>query len=87
MAALSESRVLLRSPWPCLSAGCIEGDGGTDEDDGYLVNFVTKEADLSSEFWITPARDLEKGPVARVRLPQRVPSKFHGRWIGASALG
>src|SRR5262245_40950744 len=27
----SESRSLLRSPWPCLSAGCIEGDRGTDE--------------------------------------------------------
>src|SRR5512144_1525709 len=24
-------RVLLRSPWPCLSSGCIEGDRGTDE--------------------------------------------------------
>src|SRR5215813_13661066 len=22
---------LLRSPWPCLAAGCIEGDRGTDE--------------------------------------------------------
>src|SRR3984893_19368301 len=22
---------LLRAPWPCLSAGCIEGDRGTDE--------------------------------------------------------
>src|SRR5438128_1394870 len=22
---------LLRSPWPCLSAGCVEGDRGTDE--------------------------------------------------------
>src|SRR5919201_1625988 len=27
----AESRSLLRSPWPCLSAGCIEGDRGTDE--------------------------------------------------------
>src|SRR5580765_7529176 len=26
-----ESRSSLRSPWPCLSAGCIEGDRGTDE--------------------------------------------------------
>src|SRR5262249_34539798 len=26
-----ESRSLLRSPWPCLSAGCIEGDRRTDE--------------------------------------------------------
>src|SRR5262245_52466705 len=27
----SESRSLLRSPWPCLFAGCIESDRGTDE--------------------------------------------------------
>src|SRR5215475_9810295 len=27
----SESRSLLRSAWPCLSAGCIEGGRGTDE--------------------------------------------------------
>src|SRR4051794_395145 len=27
----AESRSLLRSPWPCLSDGCIEGDRGTDE--------------------------------------------------------
>src|SRR5215470_2421851 len=27
----AESRSLLRSPWPCLSAGCIEGGRGTDE--------------------------------------------------------
>src|SRR5262245_47916762 len=27
----AESRSLLRSPWPCLWAGCIEGDRGTDE--------------------------------------------------------
>src|SRR4029077_17949450 len=26
-----QSRSLLRSPWSCLSAGCIEGDRGTDE--------------------------------------------------------
>src|SRR5439155_13071894 len=27
----SKLNELLRSPWPCLSAGCIEGDRGTDE--------------------------------------------------------
>jgi carotenoid cleavage dioxygenase len=61
-------------------------DGGAGEDDGYLVGFVTSEADLTSEFWITPARALADGPVARVKLPQRVAPKFHGRWIPADKL-
>ena len=58
-------------------------EGGAGEDDGYLVGFVTNEIDLTSEFWITPSRCLADGPIARVKLPQRVPPKFHGRWIPA----
>jgi carotenoid cleavage dioxygenase len=61
--------------------------GARGEDDGYLLNFVTNESDLTSEFWITPAQDIESGPVARVKLPQRVPAKFHGRWLPANLLG
>lgn len=60
-------------------------EGASEEDDGFLVGFVTSEKDLTSEFWVTPSRALEDGPVVRVRLPHRVPSKFHGRWIPASA--
>lgn len=58
-------------------------EGSLREDDGFLLGFVTNQADLTSEFWITSAQALEEGPVARVRLPQRVPSKFHGRWLPA----
>jgi carotenoid cleavage dioxygenase len=61
-------------------------DGGAGEDDGYLVGFVTDEAALASELWIAPARALEDGPVARVRLPQKVAPKFHGRWIAAAQM-
>jgi carotenoid cleavage dioxygenase len=61
-------------------------DGSVQEDDGFLVGFVTNEADLTSEFWITSAQALADGPVARVKLPQRVPSKFHGRWLPADRL-
>lgn len=61
-------------------------DGGSGEDDGYMVGFVTNRADLTSELWITPARALSQGPVARIRLPQKVPPKFHGRWIPAALL-
>lgn len=56
------------------------------EDDGFLVGFVTDMNRLTSEFWITPAQALEDGPVARIALPQRVPPKFHGRWLPAHVL-
>jgi carotenoid cleavage dioxygenase len=61
-------------------------DGGREEDDGYLVGFVTNEGDLTTEFWITPSKFLADGPVARLKLPQRVPPKFHGRWVPAVTL-
>jgi carotenoid cleavage dioxygenase len=61
-------------------------DGSSEEDDGYLLGFVTNEADMTSEFWVTPGRALEEGPVARIKLPQKVPPKFHGRWIAADRI-
>jgi carotenoid cleavage dioxygenase len=64
----------------------VPRDGGVDEDDGYVVGFVTNRADMTSEFWITPSRAFADGPVARVKLPQKVPPKFHGRWVPADAL-
>ena len=71
----------------CFEASFAARDGSQGEDDGYLLNFVTNENDLTSEFWIIPARDLRAGPVARIKLPQRVPAKFHARWVPASAFG
>jgi carotenoid cleavage dioxygenase len=68
-------------------ASFVPRDGGAGEDDGYLVQFVTDEASLTTEFWITPAQALADGPVARVKLPQKVAPKFHGRWIPAAKLG
>ncbi len=56
-------------------------DGSTGSDDGYLVSFVTDERDGRSEVEILDAADLAAGPVARVRLPQRVPLGFHATWV------
>ncbi len=61
-------------------------DGGTAEDDGYLVSFVTDERDGRSEVEILDAADLAAGPVARVRLPQRVPLGFHATWVRSDQL-
>ncbi len=61
-------------------------DGSRGEDDGYLVTFVTDERDGRSEVEILDASDIAAGPVARVRLPQRVPLGFHATWVRPDQL-
>ncbi len=57
-----------------------------DEDDGYLVSFVTDTRDWSSACWVFDARDIEKGPIAKVKLPVRVPAGFHATWMSGEEL-
>jgi carotenoid cleavage dioxygenase-like enzyme len=54
---------------------------GNDESDGWLMVYATDLATERTDFCILDARDLAAGPVARVHLPQRVPSGFHGNWM------
>jgi carotenoid cleavage dioxygenase len=54
---------------------------GDAEDAGWLCAFVYDAARDASEFVLLDARDFAAKPVARVRLPQRVPHGFHGNWI------
>lgn len=56
---------------------------GAAESDGYLVGYVHDEGRDRSELWLVDTLALQDGPVARVRLPQRVPYGFHGAWIDA----
>ncbi len=51
-----------------------------DEDDGYVLTFVTDSASGKSEALIFDAQDFAAGPRARVKLPGRVPAGFHGVW-------
>ena len=55
--------------------------GGSGEDDGYVVSFVTSRETNRSACWIFSARDIERGPIAKVALPTRVPHGFHAKWI------
>lgn len=50
------------------------------EDDGYVIVFTTNESTGASEARIIDAQNFEKGPIARVQLPARVPAGFHGTW-------
>ncbi len=54
---------------------------GKAEDEGYVLTFVYDAARGASDLAILDAQNFEKGPVARVHLPRRVPYGFHGSWI------
>jgi len=54
---------------------------GAAEDDGWVMNFVYDKATDSSEMVIADASNFEAPPVARIKIPQRVPFGFHGSWI------
>ncbi len=50
-------------------------------DEGWLIGFVYDRSRDASDLIILDAQNIERKPVARVRLPKRVPQGFHGNWI------
>jgi len=57
------------------------------EDDGYLVTITTDVNRDLSECLVFDATRVADGPIARVRLPERVSSGTHSCWTPASQLG
>lgn len=55
--------------------------GATAEDDGYLVTFTTDVNRDVSECLVFAAQDITAGPIARVRLPERISSGTHACWM------
>jgi carotenoid cleavage dioxygenase len=51
------------------------------EDEGWLIGFVYDRQRDTSDLLILDAQKIDAKPVARVRLPQRVPQGFHGSWF------
>ena len=60
--------------------------GARDEDDGWLLTYVTDTRHNRSECWLYAAQNPEAGPVARVRLPLRIPPGTHACWADVSEL-
>jgi carotenoid cleavage dioxygenase-like enzyme len=56
------------------------------EDDGYLLTFTTDMNRDCSECLIFDAASITDGPIARVRLPERISSGTHSCWTPASKL-
>jgi 8'-apo-carotenoid 13,14-cleaving dioxygenase len=59
----------------------VAREGSTAEDDGWIVTFSHAHDGSSASFVVLDAQDIERGPVAEVPLPQRVPYGFHGNWV------
>jgi carotenoid cleavage dioxygenase len=57
------------------------------EDEGWIVGFVYDRARDASDLLLLDAQKIEAKPIARIRLPKRVPQGFHGSWIPSSMEG
>jgi carotenoid cleavage dioxygenase len=76
-----------------LGKGQVAGEGvfvsrpdPKSEDDGWLVSFTHDRAEGKSELRVIDCLDMTAGPVARIRIPQRVPYGFHGIWLPGDVL-
>jgi carotenoid cleavage dioxygenase-like enzyme len=57
--------------------------GPADESSGWYLGYVYDPARNGSDLVIIDASDFAAPPVARIKLPQRVPYGFHGNWISS----
>lgn len=57
-----------------------------DEDDGYLVSFVTDENAQRSEVILIDAKRFEEGPVCRLELPHKICSGTHSCWASGESI-
>ena len=56
------------------------------EDAGYLITFLHDLGSASTEFVVMDAQDFDRGYVAKVKLPQRIPFGFHGNWSSDASV-
>ncbi|MFB1294432.1 carotenoid oxygenase family protein [Mycobacterium sp. pW049] len=61
--------------------------GPADESNGWYLGYVYDPERNGSDLVIIDASDFAGRPVARIKLPQRVPYGFHGNWIAGGDWG
>ena len=72
--------------WLVTAALCVVARPARAEDDGYLVTFVSNLNTGKGECAIFDARDIAPGPIARVILPDHVPTGTHAFWMPTAML-
>ena len=60
--------------------------GATEEDDGYLISFISDMTADRSECVVVDARHIEQGPVCRILLPHRISSGTHATWASGTQI-
>ena len=61
-------------------------DNAVEEDDGYLVTYVTNLNSGKGECAIFDAKDITTGPICRIILPGHIPMGAHACWAPQSTL-
>jgi len=61
-------------------------DNQQSEDHGYVIAFVWNDQTKEQQLQVFDALDINKGPIARVTMPQRVPQGFHACWMAANRI-
>jgi carotenoid cleavage dioxygenase-like enzyme len=56
-------------------------DNQRSEEHGYVVTFVWNDQTREQQLQVFDAQDIGQGPVARVRIPHRIPPGFHACWM------
>ena len=59
----------------------IPSENQKSEDEGYLMTYIYDKASDKSNLVIFNAQNIKSGPIAQIKLPQRVPFGFHGSWV------
>ena len=59
----------------------VKDPNGKAEDDGWVLSYVYQPETDRSEVVIIDSRAFDAEPIARIRLPVRVPAGFHGNWV------
>ncbi len=59
----------------------VPAEGGSSEDDGWLLTYAYDHRTQKTDLLVLDAKGFSSKPVARVKLPVRVPFGFHGLWI------
>ena len=60
--------------------------GSSSEDDGYVLTFITDMNENASACMVFSAADIGAGPMATIRLPERICVGTHSYWAGKDKL-
>ncbi len=70
----------------CSESPFVPKAGAVDEDDGYLVSFISDQNTNTSECWILDAKRITDGPIARIALPHKIKSGTHSTWANRDQI-